>query len=147
MAYVNSEKTKEVRTKLNLAFPKSIGWEISVSMEHHSTINVAIMRAPVDFMIDARNEEDKNKGYINFNVYHLGDYQTAEVLKRIKEIANEGNFDKSDLMTDYHHVGFYLNISTRFIPLLIFALIAKRFIMNFKNFIKRIFSGKQLKTL
>lgn len=110
MAYVNKEQSKKVKEQLQAKFPKSEGWEFSVSIEHHSTLNVAIMRAPVQ-LIESKEDYEVSKQYENFNVYHLNNYVNAELLNQIKEIANAGNFDNSDLMTDYHHVGFYLSIS------------------------------------
>lgn len=110
MAYVQKNQTKEVKTALEAKFPKSEGWEFSVTKEHHSTLKVAIMRAPLD-LIERTDEYAVENQYQDFNVYHLSNYRNAEVLLQIKEIANAGNFDKSDIMTDYHHVGFYLSIS------------------------------------
>lgn len=111
MAYVKPNQTKEVKKALETAFPKSEGWEFSVTKEHHSTLKVAIMRAPVDLIEAKEDEYVVSHQYQNFNVYHLDNYKNAEVLKKIKAIANAGNFDKSDSQSDYFHVGFYLDIS------------------------------------
>jgi hypothetical protein len=99
MAYANKDQSKRVKAELTKEFP---GYKFSVTVENYSSIVVSIMAAPVVFT---------HRPYEQLNHFYLERYQNSEILKRIKSIANKGNYDKSDAMTDYFEVGFYLNIN------------------------------------
>jgi hypothetical protein len=101
MAYLSKEKTTEIRANLKAAFPSKDGWKLSIRNENYSTIQVTILQAPVRF-----HEED----YKQLNPYYPESYMNSDVLKKMIAICNDGNFDKSDIMTDYHHVGWYVSI-------------------------------------
>ena len=106
MAYINSTKTREIRNELKKQFPKKDGWKFSVKNEHHSLISITILEAPVRF-----HESE----HISLNHYQSDSIQNSEIFDKIVDIANgrflepeEQNFDKSDIMTDYFHVGWYV---------------------------------------
>lgn len=101
MAYITKETTKEIRNALKAAFPNL---KFSVTMEHHSSLHVAIMKGNVDF---GGND-------ISVNQYCLDRQFEGEALKvwqKVDEIVKTvGNwFDKSDSMTDYFHTAFYID--------------------------------------
>jgi hypothetical protein len=98
MAYASKEQSKRIRQELKAEFPE---FKISVTVEHSSTIMVCIMAAPIKFT---------EKPYEQLNHFYLERYENGEILKRIAEIANKGNYDKSDIMTDYFEVGFYFRL-------------------------------------
>ena len=100
MAYVNKEKTKQVREDLKKEFPVKDGWKFSVRKEHSSTVIVSILKAPVDF----------GTTHEQLNHYHLNWYDHSEILKKIVKIANKGNYNNSNPMIDYFDVGFYLHL-------------------------------------
>lgn len=102
MAYLSKEKTAEIRENLKKAFPSTDGWKFSIRNRNHSTIDVAILAAPVRF-----HEED----YKQLNPYYLNTYMNADILKQIEAICMDGNFDNSDISTDYFHVGWYFSLS------------------------------------
>lgn len=123
MAYVNNDKTSQVRNDLKAAFPAKAGWKFSVRKEHNSTVNVTIVKAPIDFVNVA--SPVRNWGQTN-EIFHEGrdgnkyaqvrnaeafTGEAAKAINKIIEIINVGNFDKSDRMTDYFHVGFYWDLS------------------------------------
>ena len=78
----------------------------------------------VDFIKNYNDNKDETRynngyevqvnGYINVNEFHINEHFTGEP-KEILEIANDclnlNNFDKSDAMTDYFHVGHYVEIN------------------------------------
>ena len=101
MAYISPEKVKEIRDRLKVEFPSKKGWKLSVTGKNYSSLNVAIMEAPVKFT---------EKDYEQLNPYHLHTYSNSKHLQKISDICNETNFNKSDSMTDYHHVGFYFHL-------------------------------------
>lgn len=109
MAFINKEKTKVIRNEIKKQFPRKDGWKFSVVNENHSSIHVSIMEAPVRF---------HEKDYAQLNHYYPENYENSEILSKIKDIANgyflnegEKNYNRSDLMTDYFDVGWYVNIS------------------------------------
>ncbi len=109
MAFVSKEKSKTVKQELEAAFPKKDGWKFSVTIEHYTTLRVAVMTAPIN-LIDSTDEFDLKRNHQTFNDYYLNCYKESETLTKIKEIANKGNFDHSDSQSDYFHVGFYFNL-------------------------------------
>lgn len=109
MAYISTEKTKEIREELKKNFPSKEGWKFSVVKEHYSSLCVTIVKAPFKFT-------ESGKGSINH--FYPENYNQPEKLSKIISILNgeflsesERNFDKSDAMTDYFHVGWYISIS------------------------------------
>lgn len=105
-AYVNNEKTKQVREDLKKEFPQ---FKFSVKKKHHSTVDVAILEGPIPLTDDPSGHEQINTYWIKTNFSDKPEIK--EILLKILEIINKGNFDKSDIMTDYFHVGFYVSLS------------------------------------
>ena len=106
-AYVNNEKTKEVREDLKKEFPD---FKFSVRKRHYTTVDVAILSGPLDLT------EGEERDYIQVNTHWIQDHykdkpEIRDFLQRVTDIINKGNFDKSDIMTDYFHVGFYVSLS------------------------------------
>jgi hypothetical protein len=99
MAYITKEKSKKVKAELKKAFPKI---KFSVTIDNCTTLNINIMEAPFKFT---------DKDYEQLNPYYLNRYQNSEALEQIKSIANQGNYDNSDIQTDYFEVGFYLHMN------------------------------------
>ena len=110
MAYIKSEQVKEMRNKIKELFPSKNGWKFSIVRLDYSCLSVKILRAPVDL---AYNKAEGNK-HFNVNHYHLDRYEkdeVREVFEKITNICMQGNFDNSDSMTDYFHVGWYFSLS------------------------------------
>lgn len=97
MAYITTDKVKKMREEIKSLFPKT--FKFSIVREHYSTVRVSIMSSPLKFEENTR-----------INHYYLESAPHKTILRIIKEIINQDNFDKSDLMTDYHHVGHYTEI-------------------------------------
>ncbi len=97
MAYIKSEEVKEIRNELKSLFPNL---KLSVTREHHSVLNVAIMEGNIAF----------EKEYEQVNHYNLDNKKHKLILKLINHVSNRKNFDKSDSMTDYFHVGYYFHL-------------------------------------
>jgi hypothetical protein len=117
MAYITKEETAEIRNNLKKAYPEI---KFSVRMRHHSTVLVTILESPYNFELNG-------KEYRNVNQYHLNtqgneptvDYDGniikphthLDILNGILAIISANHWDKSDLMTDYHHCAFYYYLS------------------------------------
>ncbi len=78
MPFISTERVKEIREQLKKEFPAI---KFSVTTHHHSTVCVAIMESPYDW----------GKDHMGINAFYLHDYPHAELLEKIKSIANAGN--------------------------------------------------------
>ena len=114
MAYITSEQVKEMREKIKAAFPAKDGWKWSVTKRDHSVVTAALMQFPAgyDFAIKRPEGSTGSELYTQLNHYHLdtcglGKRETA-VMKKVNEILHIGHWDKSDIMTDYHHCSHYV---------------------------------------
>jgi hypothetical protein len=93
MAYISAKSTRMIKKALKETFPE---FTFSVRNEDHTSVGVTIKSGPTDFG------------------YHLQNYENSELLTKMLYIINtsgeDENFDKSDSMTDYFHVGYYVHM-------------------------------------
>ena len=108
MAYISSDQVKAMRNKLKTIFPQKDGWKMSITKENCTAVNCVIIKAPIELRA---NTERPYESVNHYSIDRIYSEKTAEVLTKIKEVLNTDNFDKSDSMTDYFHVGHYVNIS------------------------------------
>lgn len=105
MAYISAKEVKVMREEIVKLFPKNSGWKFSISLSDHTGVNVVILESPFKLI--------ENK-YVNLHPMHIkemfdGRENVQAAIEKIFEIVNRGNFDKSDPMTDYFHVGWYVH--------------------------------------
>ena len=110
MAYMNQEKKKELAPQIK-AVLKKYKVKGSIAIQHHSKLIVNIKSGNIKFPLNGR-------GYGEVN--HVGKLpeNCTEAEKFLYELwaamNGEGskfsNFDNSDPMTDYFHVGWYCQI-------------------------------------
>lgn len=111
MAYMNQEKKKEIAQLLKNIIP--LDWKHSLSVRHHSTIVLTIRSAPLDLLTIATEGDECKREYCTLNEYHLNkhfDGELLELFQKILKALNHNNFDKSDIYTDYFHVGHYVDV-------------------------------------
>lgn len=115
MAYIRKEKSAEIRKALKAAFP---GWKFSVKIQHHSSLHVTILEAPLDLLacqIPSEYTTDTDRrNYTQVNHYYIKDHwnnPARDYLMQINSICNEGNHDRSDIMSDYFDVGWYFYLA------------------------------------
>ncbi len=115
MAYMNQEKKRKINEALKKVVPKD--WKYSLRVRHHSGIVMTISSAPIDLLrAFAENDYFKHDEatYKDVNNYHyessLQDKSLVEVFQKIFEALNTDNFDESDIMSDYFHVGHYVDL-------------------------------------
>lgn len=121
IAFVDQVKKAKIAAELKKVMPTS--WKYSLAVRHHSSIVLTISAAPVDLLgeIKARYDEESWKNSDNpktvrnhhsVNQFYLDAQFTTslEIFKAIRAALNTDNFDKSDVMTDYFHVGHYVDI-------------------------------------
>lgn len=110
MAFVNQDKKAKVKAELKKVIPSA--WRWSLAVEHHSTLCLTIAAGPRELAISPRYGEETHR---NLNPFYLDkDYpnnpELQETFKKISVAMNTDNFDNSDIMTDYFHVGHYVSI-------------------------------------
>lgn len=105
MAYISKEDVSMIRKALKEQFK---GFKFSVRMDNHYAIRVAILSGTTDF-----GKTDYEGGTINH--HHTDRYQDQELLERILHVINTAgtrkNYDRSDSMTDYFDVGYYVSLT------------------------------------
>jgi len=104
---------------------REFGMKASLAVRHHSTLVLNIQAGSIDFLTDynARAEAAwRDNGYGDFtpathirvNEYHIDKNYSGQALtflKRAYRAMMKGNHDRSDTMTDYFDVGWYVDIN------------------------------------
>jgi hypothetical protein len=115
MAYMDQDKKSKIAAALKQVVPA--GWKYSLAVRHHSTIVMTIASAPVDLiekLYGAENMQDKDRYYAGVNPHwakqNLKECDEKEVMLKVLDCLNIDNFDESDIMSDYFHVGHYVDI-------------------------------------
>jgi hypothetical protein len=116
MAYMNQEKKKKIAAELKKVVPAD--WKYSLRVQNHSTIIMTISAAPVDLiaetnsMVEDGKREWMAKDNFSVNNYHPQNYfnESLPIIEKIIDALNTDNFDNSDPMTDYFHVGHYVDL-------------------------------------
>lgn len=129
MAYMSQERKKKIAVQVKAVAKKYgfTGREVTVGVNHHSTLVVNIFGGPLDFIGDAqlhnneyarmRGEEPRSVGdYIQVNTYYCEEWATDPTIKEFyKElmaaIKSTGYYNNSDIMTDYFDHDFYIDIN------------------------------------
>lgn len=112
MAFMSQERKAGIAAELKRVIPK--GWKYSVAVRDRSTICLTIAAAPVDLLaglpvaFEARHR--------HMNPYHWRPQNTwqpeiRDVFASIFAAMNRGNHDRSDPMTDYFDVGWYVDVN------------------------------------
>ncbi len=93
MGYISTERVAEIRNELKATFPN---FKFRCYREHHSTINVVIVSAPIQFISPENVQNSLNKGYVQAN--HYGGFKSQfahspeaiEALEKIQAIITKG---------------------------------------------------------
>lgn len=124
MAYINQETKKRMNEQIKPIL-KKYGLKGSLSIYNHNEIVLTISKGAIDFIANY-NETNKNRydhrgeaircdeNSIAVNPYYFErDFSGAalECLTECMAILNASNWDKSDIMTDYFDVGWYVSIN------------------------------------
>jgi len=120
MAYMSQDRKKELSIGIKAAL-KKYGVKASIAVRHHSTLVVNIRSSAIDFasnrVIKPGSIHDGRGGWAGHeqvNPYWIKDHWTGkalEFLTELKAAMSVGNHNNSDLMTDYHDVGWYTDIN------------------------------------
>jgi len=109
MAYINKEQVKQIREALKKEFPEI---KFSVRKENYSSVHVTILKSPYNFS-DLPNYRTNCSTSVNH--FYVPDCVHRRMFEKIITIIKTGSdrkwFDKSDIMTDYFHTAYYININ------------------------------------
>tara|TARA_R110000765_G_scaffold131250_1_gene229740 strand:+ start:223 stop:651 length:429 start_codon:yes stop_codon:yes gene_type:complete len=125
MAYINAAETKAIRKELKEKFPNH---KFSVKIgAGNLSVSVSVVEGPAFLQEEAQwnHVEEKfvapdlNKDHTSINEYWLENHypKNAKFFKEVVDIiktapfkAGVGDlwFDKSDMMTDYAHIAYYI---------------------------------------
>jgi hypothetical protein len=124
MAYMSQERKAQIAPVIK-AILKRYGVKGSLAVDNHTSLVLNIKSGPIDFIGNA-NEVAQNDFYamargfqtikdsIQVNVYHYQTQYSGKALAFLNEVVpalNVGNHDRSDIMTDYFDVGWYVNVN------------------------------------
>jgi hypothetical protein len=130
MAYMSQENKKSIAPAVKSILNK-YGMKGSLRVRNHSTLVLTMPTGKLDLMAEynahgreTRRERDylgewHEANYADVNVYWIDSHWTGENLAFLTELkdamngrgTDEENFDNSDIMTDYFHVGWYIDIN------------------------------------
>lgn len=119
MAYMPQDKKKAIEVVVK-AICKRHGVKATVAVRHHSTLVLNIASGSIDFFGDRNRDRWSPERLaepptnIDVNPYYWREDFTGAALALFAEIfpvLNDGNHDHSDLMTDYHDVGWYVDVN------------------------------------
>ena len=101
MAYVSKETKAELAPGIKKVLAK-YGMKGTLAVKHHATLGCNLKSGPIDFGTDS------------VNTYHIDNHfegVAKEFLLKLKDAMVVGNHDRSDSMTDYFDVGWYISIN------------------------------------
>lgn len=121
MAYMSQENKAKIVAAAKPIL-KKYGLKGSFSVPNGSGITVKIKSGPIDF-IGNYNETMEKRGvpsygsvvtdYMGVNPYWYQEHFTGKALAFLKElipVLNKGNWNNSDIQTDYFDIGWYVNV-------------------------------------
>ncbi len=107
MAYMSQDKKRELAPAIKKVLSK-YGMKGTLAVNNHSTLVLNIRSGAIDFGDKLRN------GHVHVNHYHIErnwEGQAQQFLLEVRDAMMKGNWDKSDIMTDYFNVGWYIDIN------------------------------------
>lgn len=125
MAYVDQDRKKRIEALVKPIL-KKYGFKGRLGVHHHTELVCNISAGTIDFndpsnwASDQRSDErsyygpDNFKGYLQVNHFHYDKNFAGKALEFFNELIpalQSENFDKSDIQSDYFHVGYYLSVN------------------------------------
>lgn len=122
MAWMNQEKKQMLAPKIKEVL-KKYGMKGSLAVRNHSTLVVNIKQGKLDIIKNYNYKMESSPksefwvpavGSLDLNPYWYHEHFTGKSLEFVTELfeaMNEGNHDRSDIMTDYFDVGWYVDVN------------------------------------
>ena len=110
MAYVDHEVIEKVRSEIRKLYPSKAGWKFSITGARTSSLSVKVMKAPASAKIP-ETYMDINHYWIKENAEKNGwSPEFVKLAEDLNRIVHVDHWDKSDIMTDYFHCAYYVNL-------------------------------------
>jgi len=118
MAYINQDMKKKLAPGIK-AVLKKYGIKGSIAVKHHSELVVTLREGNLDLISGyERKTGQETGGYVQVNQYYISRDFPGIMVQFLEELQNAmdgrgadiGNWDRSDSMTDYFDVGWYISI-------------------------------------
>ena len=103
MAYMSQENKKTLAPAIKSVL-KEYNMKGSIAVDNHSTLVVNLKEGHIDF--GSKND--------SVNTYWIDKHYTGiaqQFLNELKDAMMTGNYNNSDIMTDYFDVGWYIEIN------------------------------------
>jgi hypothetical protein len=122
MAFVSQELKSKLAPKIK-AICKKYKVKASLAVNNHSTLVLNVQSSPIDFITNYNETVSTRPEYNRFspaersiqvNPYWYQDHFSGKAKAFLSEVLpamNDGNFDKSDIQSDYFHVGWYVSVN------------------------------------
>jgi len=125
MAYMSQEMKARIAPVVK-AICKKYGVKATLSVRNHSTLSLTVKSSPIDFIGDcnrvcgsdhyqvSRGFRPITSQYLDVNPYHYKSHHSGTALAFLDEVLtamNDGNYDRSDIQTDYFCVGWYVDVN------------------------------------
>jgi len=121
MAYMSQEKKKSIAPRVKEVCARH-GVKATLSVCDHSALVVSISEGSVDFFGDRVPErwtaeilaEGAARGHLSVNPHYWQDAFHGASLAFLADLfpaLNDGNWDRSDLQSDYVNVGWYVEVN------------------------------------
>ena len=113
MAYIRQEDKKKLAPEIKKVL-KEYGMKGSIRIDNHSTLVVNLKEGVLDLIGDY--DSDYERDYLPVNTYHCVEWAKSPVIKSfydalIKAMKGDDWYNKSDYMTDYFDIAYYININ------------------------------------
>lgn len=110
MAYVSTEKIKEIRNTIKNVLTSKDGFKVSVSRASCGSIQIALMKSPIEFPNDY--EQINHYWYKNDDDYTPAAKGVISViLEQIEKVMGQNvNRNANDPGADYCDMDYYLNL-------------------------------------
>lgn len=124
MAFMGQDKKKQIVAELRKALQGS-RLKYSVSVHNYSTIVLKIKSGPIDLIgnyVETVSQKPQYSGrtfdsdikYLRVNDFCYKEQFTGaalDLMNIIIPIMHRGNHNRSDIQSDYHDAGWYVNVS------------------------------------
>jgi hypothetical protein len=126
MAYMSQERKAQIAPVVK-AILKKYGLKGSLSVNNHMTLVLTVTQGPIDFIgnfneiagelarfRDQGRVFNKAVGRVSVNPYWYHEHFSGKALNFLMEVVpalNAGNHDRSDIMSDYFDVGWYVDVN------------------------------------
>ncbi len=113
MAYMSQERKAELAPAIK-AVLKKYKMKGSIAVRHYSELVVNIRSGELDIVGDFNAKSGHNVTYIQASQFIREDNYSGKVYNFLTELVDammDGNYDRSDMMSDYFDVGWYVAIN------------------------------------